>query len=144
TDGRKFPWGNAPPTSGHFNACDKTCAEWGKKQGVTLSALFPKDSDAYPTTADVGRFPDGRSAYGVDDMVGNVYEWVSDWYGNYPKARDAELDNPTGPETGTKRVVRGGAWNGFAPAMERPTYRYTGLPSKRSHGTGFRCVFSQK
>jgi formylglycine-generating enzyme required for sulfatase activity/tRNA A-37 threonylcarbamoyl transferase component Bud32 len=142
TDGRKYPWGNTPPAVGHFNACGKECVEWGKKNGLQLQGLF-KEADGWPNTAIVGSFPEGKSAYGVEDMVGNVYEWVYDWYGEYPKDRDVELVNPTGPASGEKRVVRGGAWNGFSPSMVRPTYRYTGVPGKRSHGYGFRCAFSE-
>jgi formylglycine-generating enzyme required for sulfatase activity len=114
--------------------------DWGRKRGLKLDALFPKEADGWETTAEVGSFPEGRSAFGLDDMVGNVYEWVSDWYGDYPKSRDDEVENPTGPDKGEKRVVRGGAWNGFDVKMVRPTYRYTARPETRSHGYGFRCV----
>ncbi|MBL7794793.1 MAG: SUMF1/EgtB/PvdO family nonheme iron enzyme [Saprospiraceae bacterium] len=44
---------------------------------------------------------------GLYDMSGNVWEWCWDWYGDYP----SEAQNPIGPETGSTRVLRGGAWN---------------------------------
>ena len=44
---------------------------------------------------------------GLYDMTGNVYEWCQDWYGDY--TADDQTD-PTGPESGTERLARGGAW----------------------------------
>ena len=70
------------------------------------------------------------------DVVGNVWEWASDWYAPYTAG--AQVD-PTGG-TGTDRVLRGGAWNGGDPAWVRPTYRFKSPPTLRSHGIGFRCV----
>ena len=73
----------------------------------------------------------------MQDVVGNVWEWVSDWYAPY--TADASTD-PTGPATGTERVIRGGAWNGGYPAWVRPTFRYKDIPTKKSYGIGFRCA----
>lgn len=61
------------------------------------------------TTVEVGSF--SPNAYGLYDMHGNVGEWVWDFYGEYPA--DHQTD-PTGPDTGTRRVNRGGGWNDFA------------------------------
>ena len=60
-------------------------------------------------TTSVGYFKDGASPYGVVDTVGNVWEWVADWYdSDYYK--DSPQKNPTGPESGETRVLRGGSW----------------------------------
>ncbi len=135
-DGRKYPWGDEPPSNGTLNACGKECVAWGKKAGVDEKPMYDED-DGYPATAPVGSFPKGASRYGVQDVVGNVWEWVSDFYAEYTK--DEQTD-PKGPETGDQKVIRGGAWNASYPSWVRPTFRYHDMPSKRSYGIGFRCA----
>jgi eukaryotic-like serine/threonine-protein kinase len=135
-DGRKYPWGDEEPAPNLLNACGKECLAWGKKNGVDEQAMFKAD-DGWETTAPVGSFPRGASRYGVQDVVGNVWEWVSDYFDDY---KPDELDNPTGPITGEMRVIRGGAWNGAFASWVRPTFRYRDIPSKRSYGIGFRCA----
>ncbi len=70
-------------------------------------------------------------------MVGNVAEWTLDAYGPYPRV--AEDEDPTGPADGVTRVVRGGAWRSFKPAV-RCAAR-TGTPrSHQLHHVGLRVV----
>ena len=137
-DGRKYPWGDEVPTSGYLNACGKECVAWGNKHNEEETAMYSGD-DGFPNTAPVGSFPKGKSRYGVQDVVGNVWEWVSDYYAPY--TADAEID-PKGPTTGDERVIRGGAWNGAYPSWVEPTFRYHDKASKRSYGIGFRCAKS--
>ena len=137
-DGRKYPWGDDEPSSTLLNACGKECVEWGKKNHVDETAMFEGD-DGWPTTAPVGSFPKGASRYGLNDVVGNVWEWVADYYAPYGK--DSLVD-PTGPANGEERVIRGGAWNGAQPDWVRPSFRYSIAPDARSHGVGFRCARS--
>jgi formylglycine-generating enzyme required for sulfatase activity len=135
-DGRKFPWGDDEPASGRLNACGAECMAWAKKQKVELVPMYKSD-DGWATTAPVGSFPKGASRYGLQDVVGNVWEWVADWYGPYAKG---DATDPKGPVEGTERVIRGGAWNGGYPDWVRPSFRYHNAPSARSHGIGFRCA----
>ena len=138
-DGRKYPWGDEEPTAKHLNACGKECLEWGKKNRIEEEAMY-LDDDGWPTTAPVGSFPEGRSRYGVYDIVGNVWEWTADWYAPY--GHEAQT-SPKGPPRGAERVIRGGSWNGGYPAWVRPTFRYRDAPDKRSYGIGFRCASDQ-
>ena len=135
-DGRVYPWGDEAPTPKHVNACGSECVAWGQKHGVALPALYPAD-DGYPTTAPVGKFEAGRSRFGPYDVAGNVWEWVADWYAPY--TADAQT-SPKGPDSGDKKVIRGGAWNGSFASWLRPSFRYAQDPAALSYGIGFRCA----
>ena len=135
-DGRKYPWGDDDPAAGRMNACGKECVAWGAKNGVEEKAMYEVD-DGFATTAPVGSFPKGASRYGVQDVVGNVWEWVADWYGPYGSAEERD---PKGAPQGDERVIRGGSWNGSYASWVRPTFRYKDTPAKRSYGIGFRCA----
>lgn len=135
-DGRVYPWGDEPPTEKHLNACGSECTAWGKKNKVEIAALYAGD-DGFATTAPVGRFEAGKSRFGPYDVVGNVWEWVADWDGAYTAD---EKKDPTGPENGERRVIRGGAWNGSYAVWLHPSFRYAQDPAATSHGIGFRCA----
>jgi len=139
-DGRIYPWGDDPPTAEHLNACDAQCLAWGKAHKVELTAL-EKGDDGFATTAPVGKFPAGRSRFGPYDVVGNVWEWVADWYGTYQA--DA-TKSPLGPATGERKVIRGGAWNAGFETWLHPSFRYAQVPTAQSYGIGFRCAKSLK
>jgi formylglycine-generating enzyme required for sulfatase activity len=120
TDGRLYPWGNDPPTPLHAN--------YGKKEWNNHEALVP-----------VGTLEAGKSPYGVYDMAGNVWEWVSDWYDN-DYYKQSPSDSPAGPPTGGFKVIRGGSWNTSARNL-RAADRYFDPPSFRSqYVPGFRCA----
>jgi formylglycine-generating enzyme required for sulfatase activity len=140
-DGRVYPWGDEAPTEKHLNACGTECLAWAKQNKVSQQfpgALYEAD-DGFATTAPVGKFPAGRSRFGPFDVVGNVWEWVADWDGAYWAA---DQKNPSGPDKGEKRVIRGGGWNGSFPEWLHPSFRFAQAPSAQSHGVGFRCARS--
>ena len=92
--------------------------------------------DGYADTAPVGSYPRGASWCGALDMAGNVYEWVADWYGDYPPGHQV---NPTGPSSGEYRVLRGGSWDG-GQYYARCASRNRGHPDRWGNLMGFRCA----
>lgn len=116
TDERIFPWGDEMPTLAH--------------------AHFNRE----PNTSPVGEHVLGKSPYKVEDLAGNVFEWVSDWY-NKKAYTSALIRDPQGPNFGTKRVLKGGSFVHGAFALRissRGRYR----PEERRANHGFRCVWS--
>ncbi len=118
TADRRFPWGNVEPTNKHLNF---------NQQWIGEKTLMP-----------VGSYELGKSPFGVYDMAGNVWEWVNDWYdAKYYERSPAK--NPVGPESGTKRVLRGSGWQNETPTVRIFT-RVDSDPTIRNESTGFRCA----
>jgi formylglycine-generating enzyme required for sulfatase activity len=117
TDGRMFPWGNN--------------LESVKRRSATLN-----DEEQ---TKPVGSHPEVSSPYGAQDMTGNVWQWCADWYDeNY--YRNGPARNPSGPPTGTLRVLRGGRWFYNQPNFFPAAYRNSCAPKYWLNLCGFRCV----
>jgi formylglycine-generating enzyme required for sulfatase activity len=70
------------------------------------------------------------NAWGLCDMHGNVWEWCSDWYGAYP---NVAVRDPTGPDTGTYRILRGGSWED-SPRSCRSAFRLRLAPGHGDNG----------
>jgi formylglycine-generating enzyme required for sulfatase activity len=116
TDGRQYPWGDEPPSPRR--------AHFGGKQ----------------STDAIGGRPEGASPYGALDMAGNAFEWVADWYNKkyYEVCPDTD---PTGPEQGVKRALRGGSFVHDVFALRCATRgRYA--PEERRANHSFRCAWS--
>jgi formylglycine-generating enzyme required for sulfatase activity len=122
TDGRTYPWGEG---------IDCQRANYYRQQGTDFIACVGD-------TTRVGSYESGQSPYGAYDLTGNVWEWVSDWYGS-SYYQESPVNNPTGPESGSARVVRGGAWQ-FSDFSVRATRRYWFNPSNALENVGFRCA----
>ncbi len=125
-DERTFPWGEAPPSCAlaNFDAPGGACVPGG-------------DTDAVGA-----RSPAGDSPYGAQDMSGNVFEWVADWYfWDYSDCATG-CTNPTGAESGGTRSVRSGAWN-FDASSARDAARCRDYPPEYdSNFLGIRCAMT--
>lgn len=116
-DGRLFPWGNSAPNASLANT-----------KGVM--------GDTTP----VASYPQGESVYGVQDMAGNVWEWVADWH-EPDYYHFSVYENPVGPETSRqgRRSGRGGSWfwaAGYASSAHHDWWE----PGNSDNGVGFRCA----
>ena len=89
-------------------------------------------------TVDVGQY--AFNSWGFFDMYGNVREWVYDWHATYSSSPQAD---PTGPASGSKRVLRGGSWY-VAGSLQRSAKRYDNSPGLRSGSIGFRVGFQKQ
>ena len=86
------------------------------------------------TTHPVGEKP--ANAWGLHDLHGNVWEWCGDWFGAYSSGR---VIDPTGPQSGEGRVLRGGSWD-YVPRYCRGAFRISGRPVDRDEFLGFRAA----
>jgi formylglycine-generating enzyme required for sulfatase activity len=123
-----YPWGNLFDGS-KLNYCDVNCGQSHADDGY---------DDGFAKSAPVGSFSQDISWCGALDMSGNVSEWVADWSARYSSA--AEL-NPTGPSSGTDKILRGCNWY-FQLAYCRGATRPSAAPDTRYDYLGFRCASS--
>lgn len=124
TDGREFPWGDY----------------WSMEKPGNFDDYSGIDENYDGDTMSVGSFPEGASPYGAMDMLGNVWEWVADWF--HPAIFATEpVDNPTGPKSGDDHMLRGGSYRTGNSLLARQSYYsyWAGLEE-----IGFRCVIENE
>jgi formylglycine-generating enzyme required for sulfatase activity len=135
SDGREFPWGNEFDPK-RTNYCDRECTDLPQHKDNSAS-------DGFSRTSPVGSYPTGASPYGVQDMAGNVWEWVQDWYDPYYYEYSPAM-NPLGPTQQQSyyetKVVRGGSWTSEYGYVRTTSRSYDPPRDWRSFGVGFRCT----
>ncbi len=125
TDGRVYPWAlSLKPSLTKFTL---TRAAEGSAPGFQSG-----QEQGLP----VGNDPTRASPFGVEDLLGNVWEWCADFYGSY---KGVEGLNPRGPAQGTRRVYRGGSWKSAFGSLKATT-RGSNVPTYAGNDTGFRVV----
>jgi formylglycine-generating enzyme required for sulfatase activity len=129
TDGRMWPWGNSYEAD-RASSCEAQCPIERWKDD--------RFDDGFAFTAPVGSFPDGASPYGALDMSGNLWEWVADWYGEDYYGQ-SPYENPTGPDWGTVRAMRGGSWYDTG-VWKTCTVRHQNPATDLYDDVGFRCA----
>ena len=119
-----------------------TEAEWeyAARAGTTGDRYVNLDAIAWCRNNSGGRtHPVGQkalNAWGLHDMFGNVWEWVEDWYGDYP---GGSVTDPGGAGSGSYRVLRGGGWLNIASYC-RSSLRSIDTPGNRAYYLGFRLL----
>jgi len=126
--GGLYPWGDSPDAFHKAWYCE----------GCIYTYEDPTVLDDFSRPAPIDSFPDGASLYGAQGMAGNVWEWVYDWYAGETYSQPERI-NPTGPEQGSYKVVRGGAWTSSAIEL-RSSYRQARGPLTTWIDVGFRCA----
>lgn len=122
-EGRTYPWGEEAPDASRV-VCGKPWVDDPYESGVEVS----------------GQRPAGRSPFGLQDMTGNLWEWVEDWFAcGYP---EGEVHAPEGVATGRRRVARGGSWREACSEYHRATTRMSFFPEERLNHLGFRVAAS--
>lgn len=128
-------WGNNPDEAcQHANVADLTA----KKQHPKWTTFFC--DDGYTVSAPVGSFT--ANGYGLNDMLGNVWEWCEDVYNSEAYAK-LPKDNPVYKGSGEYRVMRGGGWSN-GPLGIRSSHRVGLSPDFGHHALGFRLVKTAK
>ncbi len=132
-----FPWGDTFESNALNYLANGDPYESGLPPFTTPVGYFDgEEHDGYPTT-------DGRSPYGLHDMLGNAAEWVGDWYGEdyYNDPPDGGWQNPAGPDSGDDKVIRGSAWASADETITRNTRRDHFPPDSPGISSfGFRCT----
>ncbi|MCY7304523.1 MAG: SUMF1/EgtB/PvdO family nonheme iron enzyme [Thermoleophilia bacterium] len=126
-DGRLYPWGDDEP-----EPADSALNQHNLR---ALAAFGLGSKGGAPTI--VGSFPDGVSPYGVLDMAGNVWEWLSTEYAPYPYRADDGRENQ---EREAPRVLRGGSFASGRPSFVRCASRSRSAPGRRAAHIGFRVA----
>ncbi len=131
---------NAMDGAGTYRLPTEAEWEYAARAGTTGDRYGNLDAIAWCGENIAGRtHPVGGkapNAFGLHDMIGNVYEWVEDRYGPYP---GGAMTDPRGPVSGSIRVNRGGSWFSGARGCGS-SFRFRSMPDYRNNNLGFRLL----
>jgi formylglycine-generating enzyme required for sulfatase activity len=141
-DAARFCAALSAQTGGMYTLPTEAQWEYACRAGTTTARYGDLDAIAwYSKNANGSTQPAAQeqpNAWGLSDMLGNVWEWCLDWYGKYPGEPQRD---PKRTPSGDYRVVRGGAWSTDARFC-RAAQRFFHAPTNRFNDIGFRCVRS--
>ena len=133
-------WSYVLPTESQWEYACRAGTTTAYSWGNTIASSNANYNSNIGQTADVGQY--AANPWGFFDMHGNVWEWTNDRYqAAYPTGNP--VVDPTGPSSGSYRVLRGGSWN-FDGSNLRSAGRNRSYPSSRSYSLGFRVGFQQQ
>jgi formylglycine-generating enzyme required for sulfatase activity len=156
--GRRFPWSDTDtiqhvranyrsvggesydtsPTEGYHPCWGSGSQPYTSLVGFFDGSMRYKADYGWPGSPTSYQTASGANGYGLHDMAGNVFEWCNDRYSSMYYS-SSPYSNPTGPASGSSRILRGGCWNGPASHC-RVAGRYYGMPDFRGPYLGFRCA----
>jgi formylglycine-generating enzyme required for sulfatase activity len=141
-------WAYVLPTESQWEYASRAGTTTAYSWGATITSSNANynwdgganDGNDFKQTRDVGQY--AANPWGFFDMHGNVWEWTADRYqAAYPTGNP--VIDPTGPASGSHRVLRGGSWSAGGPSL-RSAGRSGSTPSYRTNSLGFRVGFQQQ
>ena len=133
-------WKYALPTEAEWEYACRANTTTAYFWGNSISASNGNYGHNIGQTQNIGQYT--ANSWGFYDMHGNIWEWVADWYQSNAPSGNPVID-PIGPNLGSNKILRGGAWDAYNQSNLRSARRSNLAPTFRSHALGFRLALRQ-